>query len=161
MSQEVLNRTKWKMPIKFQNIGHSDLVLLVCLGLVQMDICVKFDNYDLPQRQDKLVSIWKLKKKGCHLKITCQIVLIFHVHIPGTYVHTVARYEVSTNKHMNKRTVHKWQCHANDDDDNARQTIHDYIFSSEFMPNEPTSWPWNDLDIVYDPDFIRTKLNGV
>ena len=35
---------KKKKVHKFENLGQSDLVLLVCLGLVQMHPCIKYEG---------------------------------------------------------------------------------------------------------------------
>ena len=50
---------------------------------------------------------------GCHLKTTCHIDLLFHVHILEVYVQICVRYEDSIVKAINGTAVHRqhwWQC---------------------------------------------------
>ena len=66
---------------KFERLGHSDLVISVCIDPVSMHICVRYEGSMIKQRQERQLQ-WD--RKWLPFKN-----VIFHVHILGAY----AKYE--------------------------------------------------------------------
>ena len=94
-----------------------------------------------------MVTMWAgetfTEKNGHHFKNVSHFdQILFHVHILRAYVPTSGRHEFSIIKPVAMKTVHRWWCWMTTTttfEDNTRQTIHDYMGSLAFMPNEPTT----------------------
>ena len=115
---------------------HSDLVISTCLPLETKHTWVKYEGSMINHRQ-KI----QLYDKWLSLKNIGYIDLIFHVHIRGIYVYVWVRCDISMIKSEARRTVPQTMPTPTTitPDDNTRWTIHDYIGSLAFMPNEPES----------------------
>ena len=79
-------------------------------------------------------------KYGCHFKNIDQTGLFFDKPIPGAQVHVCVRYKPSTIKSVClawlSTHIHTQNDNNNDNTDDTRRTIHDYL---AFMPYEPAT----------------------
>ena len=93
---ELRSRTcgKLKNVHKFEDMGHSDLVISLYLAQVSKHNCVKYEG-SMINHIGRRGNYRKKLKIHSHFKNIGHIDLIFHVHIPEAYVHKYARYEVS------------------------------------------------------------------
>ena len=64
---------------KFENLGHSNLVISGCLDQVSMHICVKYEGSVINQICREAIVV--KKEKWLLLKRIGHIDLIFHAHI--------------------------------------------------------------------------------
>ena len=78
--------TKCKISVQiFDHFCHHDPVISVCLVLVSIQICLKYEGSMITHigRRGK----YRTKKNGCHLKNMGHIDLIVYVHTLGAYVY--------------------------------------------------------------------------
>ena len=97
--------SKLKNVHKLENLGHSDLLISVCLDLVSIHIYVRCEGS----------MINHVSRRGNHSEKENWLAfnnlgqgdLTFHVHILGPYVQICAKYEVSVTQPVARRAVHR------------------------------------------------------
>ena len=99
------SKDKLKNVHKLENVGHSDLVLFMWLGPLQMQLCIKYEGSMTNHFGRR--GRYRKKEKWLPFKNVCCIDFIFHVHVLGVYVHVYAIYEVSMVKPVAKSTINK------------------------------------------------------
>ena len=73
---------KLKKCHKLENVGLSDLVIFVCLALVPMEVCAKYEGFMITHTTRE-VATGQQKRNRLPLKTMRHIDQIFHVHTLG------------------------------------------------------------------------------
>ena len=81
---------------KLENKDHSDLTLLVCLVLVQMHFCVKYEETVINHKGMR--GRYRKTENNCHFKNMGHIDLIFHVHILRPFIMKCANIKFQIKK---------------------------------------------------------------